>query len=171
MKEEIKGKRNGYIVKELKKPIDDALFNRLFKINNRSFETKGYRKEYLREALNTQDLLIAEDSKGNILGFLLSIPEAGSPSPPQTKNRLHVTYLAVDPAAQNSGIGKALMREVMRRSEDGVLLECRPRNEVFYQKLGFKTIDPIRPDYYKDNKRELPGLPMVFDKDIRQLSI
>lgn len=69
-------------------------------------------------------------------------------------NEGHITNVAVDPAYQGQGVGKALMVELMRRVKelgaDSMTLEVRPSNKAaiaLYTGLGFRSVGQ-RPKYY-----------------------
>jgi len=85
--------------------------------------------------------VVAEDADGKILGsnFLWTMDAVAGVGP-----------ITVDPAAQNSSVGKAMMLDVLRRGDElGVpsirLLQAAFHNRSLslYTKLGFNTVEPI----------------------------
>ncbi|KAI5782620.1 hypothetical protein EDC01DRAFT_220196 [Geopyxis carbonaria] len=62
------------------------------------------------------------------------------------KNHLHVQSVMVDPGFQRRGVGKALMREVLKVAEaEGVPvgLEAGPQGALLYHAMGFRLLGPF----------------------------
>lgn len=85
--------------------------------------------------------VVAEGSDGKILGsnFLWTMDSVAGVGP-----------ITVDPAAQNSSVGKALMNDVLRHGEEVGAPSIRLLQAAFhnrslslYTKLGFNTVEPI----------------------------
>lgn len=85
--------------------------------------------------------VVAEDDEGRILGsnFLWEMDAVVGVGP-----------ITVDPAAQNSSIGKALMIDVLRRGDEKgapsirlVQAAFHNRSLSLYTKLGFNTVEPL----------------------------
>lgn len=86
----------------------------------------------------------------------------------QNPYRIHIVNLAVDPDARGSNLGYKMMRAAHEAACKPIHapfipidLECRPINESYYKKMGFKVVAPPTPNYYPiDNSHELPSIPM-----------
>lgn len=85
--------------------------------------------------------VVAEDSDGRILGsnFLWTMDAVAGVGP-----------ITVDPAAQNSSVGKAMMLDVLRKGDEVGALSIRLVQAAFhnrslslYTKLGFNTVEPL----------------------------
>ena len=85
--------------------------------------------------------VVAEGADGNILGsnFLWTMDAVAGVGP-----------ITVDPAAQNSSVGKALMQEVLRYGDESKFPSIRLVQAAFhnrslslYTKLGFNTVEPL----------------------------
>ncbi|TAQ87694.1 hypothetical protein B7494_g3988 [Chlorociboria aeruginascens] len=62
---------------------------------------------------------------------------------PERRNRWHALGVTIEPAYQRQGIGKMLMREVIRRAEEEKVcigLESTPLGEPMYTKVGFELL-------------------------------
>jgi ribosomal-protein-alanine N-acetyltransferase len=76
------------------------------------------------------------------------------------KNRLHILSLAVEESHRRTGIGKAMVNELVGRlspdRRNRILLEVRETNTVaqlFLRHLGFRAISMLQ-DFYKDTTTE-----------------
>ncbi|MBK8467385.1 MAG: GNAT family N-acetyltransferase [Chloracidobacterium sp.] len=85
--------------------------------------------------------VVAEDAEGRVVGsnFLWEMDTVAGVGP-----------ITIDPAAQNSSIGKALMNDVIRRGEEKgapsirlVQAAYHNRSLSLYTKLGFNTVEPL----------------------------
>ena len=72
----------------------------------------------------------------------------------------HVTNIAVSEAYRGQGLGKRLLRELMRTAQwlgaVRMTLEVRVTNEIaksLYERMGFYA-SGIRPNYYSDNMED-----------------
>jgi Acetyltransferases len=100
----------------------------------------------LKESLVTDGWLIHEDpSTRTFWNFMLGkdyLNSAWTAQLHQTR-RLHVIYLAVDPAYQHHGLAEMMMQEVIDQAEEhGMMISLEthnPKNVAFYEHLGFKT--------------------------------
>jgi ribosomal protein S18 acetylase RimI-like enzyme len=150
---------NSIEIKELRKPSDRKTFERLFAINNDGFEQKGYDRTGLHWFVNGNEntVLLARDSDDDILGFLIYKME--------NPQHLHICCLAVDPQKQRSGVGSALISQVIQSApkNSALSVDCRPLNEPYYLQFGFKTVGQIRERYYENFGWASPGLYMLLD--------
>lgn len=85
--------------------------------------------------------VVAEDADGKILGsnFLWAMDAVAGVGP-----------ITVDPAAQNSSVGKAMMLDVLKRGDEKgapsirlVQAAFHNRSLSLYTKLGFDTVEPL----------------------------
>ena len=106
--------------------------------------------EGLKESLVTDGWLIHEDpSTRTFWNFMLGkdyLNSAWTAQLHQTR-RLHVIYLAVDPAYQHHGLAEMMMQEVIDQAEEhGMMISLEthnPKNVAFYEHLGFKTFGVV----------------------------
>lgn len=106
--------------------------------------------EELKESLVTDGWLIHEDpSTRTFWNFMLGkdyLNSAWTAQLHQTR-RLHVIYLAVDPAYQHHGLAEMMMQEVIDQAEEhGMMISLEthnPKNVAFYEHLGFKTFGVV----------------------------
>lgn len=91
--------------------------------------------------------LIAEGDGGELLGYAVCWTVAGE---------AHLLNIAVDPGARGQGVGRALVRECIRRSAgagaEAIYLEVRPSNRIairLYASEGFMFMG-VRKKYYTD---------------------
>ena len=104
----------------------------------------------LKESLVTDGWLIHEDpSTRTLWNFMLGkdyLNSAWTAQLHQTR-RLHVIYLAVDPAYQHHGLAEMMMQEVIDQAEEhGMMISLEthnPKNVAFYEHLGFKTFGVV----------------------------
>lgn len=101
-----------------------------------------------------QDLV--DRTAGGIGARAMAVLEAADALAP---DRPHWTciYVAVQPAAQGRGIGRALVGPMLaaadRAGHPVQLASTNPRNLTFYDRLGFQTLGIVRPE---------PELPPVW---------
>ena len=76
-------------------------------------------------------------------------------------DELHITFLAVHPIHQREGLGKLLLRDLIKRSKslktNQIHLEVKGNNgpaKALYKSMGFKTIGN-RSNFYKDGSNAL----------------
>ncbi|WP_413678209.1 ribosomal protein S18-alanine N-acetyltransferase [Prochlorococcus sp. MIT 0916] len=76
-------------------------------------------------------------------------------------DELHITFIAVHPIHQRKGLGKFLLKDLIRRSKalktNQIFLEVKNNNDpakAFYKAMGFKTIGN-RSNFYKDGSDAL----------------
>lgn len=106
--------------------------------------------EELKGILVTDGWLIHEDpSTRTFWNFMLGkdyLNSAWTAQLHQTR-RLHVIYLAVDPAYQHHGLAEMMMQEVIDQAEEhGMMISLEthnPKNVAFYEHLGFKTFGVV----------------------------
>ena len=112
-------------------------------------------------------------------GFVLAAEEvtdsrrlAGFLVARQVLDEAELLSLAVDPAHQHRGIGRALLRELLRRlansAVEKVYLEVRPSNQAalgLYYSEGF-TLKSIRRGYYSDPSEDACVLSRVISRPI-----
>ncbi|MFN0278392.1 MAG: GNAT family N-acetyltransferase [Pyrinomonadaceae bacterium] len=108
--------------------------------------------------------VVAEDPEGKILGsnFLWMMDAVAGVGP-----------ITVDPAAQNSSVGKAMMLDVMRHGDENNVPSIRLVQAAFhnrslslYTKLGFDTVEPLSLMQGPRIGREIEGYrvrPMTAD--------
>lgn len=112
--------------------------------NRQSFEESLSKQHYCR--------VLEEDVKDNhLLAFHVVCPVV---------DELHILTLAVKPELQGSGIGHALMHDIIDFSKlkklEKIFLEVRASNLIaqnLYQKWQFKQI-AIRENYYRSHSKQ-----------------
>ena len=117
-------------------------------IEEASFQTPWSRGMFLEElARRFSDPVVAEGEGGEILGFAVSWTVAGES---------HLLNIAVRPDRRGGGVGRALLRECIRRGARAgasrIHLEVRAGNEEarrMYHAAGFSFLG-IRKGYYND---------------------
>jgi ribosomal-protein-alanine N-acetyltransferase len=93
--------------------------------------------------------LILEEG-GEVIGYVIAW---------KIFDEFHIANIAIRPDYQNRGLGKMLMREILRHAQGCryALLEVRENNAPaihLYQKFGFRTIYR-RPGYYPNGETAL----------------
>lgn len=129
-------------------------------IQSKSFESSiAYSEDSFRRYLKKTRLILARDDKGIIKGYCLYDDF-------QHPDSIHIWSIAVDPKARGNNLGSLMMQEAMRiasakaKKPYAVTLECRPYNESYYKKLGFKVIKSPTANYYSIKHLHLPSIPM-----------
>jgi N-acetylglutamate synthase-like GNAT family acetyltransferase len=89
--------------------------------------------------------IVAEDG-GAIVGV-------GQVKPHRDGTR-ELASMAVLPAHQGQGIGTAVIEELLRRENGTLHLTCRPRLQGYYERFGFRRLEPR--DYPPYFARMLP---------------
>ena len=100
--------------------------------------------------LNWPRFIVAEDS-GAIVGV-------GQVKPHRDGTR-ELASMAVLPAHQGHGIGTAIIEELLRRENGTLHLTCRSRLQGYYERFGFRRLEPR--DYPPYFARMLPILNTV----------
>lgn len=94
-----------------------------------------------------EGFIIAED--GGIVGYAIAEAQGG---------RGHIISIAVSPKSRRSGVGAALLQELITRAGpevEGWFLEVRAGNSAairMYEKFSFKKTGEIRSEYYPDGE-------------------
>ena len=78
---------------------------------------------------------------------------------PHRDGTRELASIAVIPARQGQGIGTAIIKELLRREKGAVLLTCRSRLQGYYERFGFRRLEPQ--DYPPYFARMLPILNTV----------
>ena len=94
--------------------------------------------------------IVAEDG-GAIVGV-------GQVKPHRDGTR-ELASIAVLPARQGQGLGTAIMQELLRRECGALYLTCRSRLQGYYERFGFRRLEPG--DYPPYFARMLPILNTV----------
>lgn len=109
----------------------------------------------LRAAVTTDGWLIREDpSLKTLWNFIQGKDYLNSSWTDQLHQteRLHVIYLAVDPAHQHRGIAQNLMTEVLRYADKHKMLVSlethNPQNVPMYQHFGFKVYGIVEKSHF-----------------------
>lgn len=141
------------IVPRFIRDIVESDFDALWEIEHRAYEfawTKGILLDCIRIK---QPAFVMHDETGAFLGYTFLTVGA---------REAHLLNLAVEPTAQGTGVGRALLAYVLQRAPslgiDRIFLEVRPSNGAalkLYDEAGFNEIGR-RPGYYPapGNKRE-----------------
>jgi ribosomal protein S18 acetylase RimI-like enzyme len=86
---------------------------------------------------------VAEEKAATLEAVVEQMEHAHPPEP-----HWHLPMIGVDPAAQNGGLGTALMQHGLSRSDaagvPAYLEASNPRNVPFYERFGFETTRVIR---------------------------
>ncbi|MFA6303038.1 MAG: N-acetyltransferase [Legionella sp.] len=129
-------------------------------IQNKSFEaTIAYSEDSFRRYLKKTKLILARDARGFIKGYCLYDDF-------QHPDSIHIWSIAVDPEARGNNLGSLMMQKAVgiasakAQKTYAVTLECRPCNESYYKKLGFKVIKAPTANYYSIKHLHLPSIPM-----------
>ncbi|MCL5883979.1 MAG: ribosomal protein S18-alanine N-acetyltransferase [Deltaproteobacteria bacterium] len=129
-----------------------------------SFPTPWSRRLFVEEIGRVfSDALVAvRESDGSVLGYAVCWTVAGES---------HLLNIAVHPDARGRGLGRALLRECLRRGASAgatrIHLEVRPGNREalgLYRKEGFRLIG-IRRGYYTDTGEDALILARELGKD------
>jgi len=94
-----------------------------------------------------EGFIVADD--GGIVGYAVAETQGA---------RGHIISLAVSPKSRRSGIGAALLQELIRRmgpKVQSLFLEVRAGNEAairMYEKFSFRKTGEIRSPYYPDGE-------------------
>lgn len=85
--------------------------------------------------LDWQRFIVARDDSGRMLGC--------GQIKPHKDGTFELASIAVQPAFQDQGIGRAIILELLASSPRPLYLTCRGPLEAYYQKFGFR---PVRDD-------------------------
>ena len=145
----------GYEIRE----VQPSEFDRLGKLTIAAYEAiddplePEYRRDLgkVRRRAKSCVVLVAVTPDGSVLGGATYIPRPGTPfSEVARDDEAEIRMLAVDPAAQGRGIGRALTTACLERARAdglaGMALYTRPHNvgaQRLYQSFGFAR-DPER---------------------------
>ena len=139
------------------RPAEPAEFAAIGDLTSRGFASGPYSDQITpeREAIQQDasvrardgDLLVAVSDDGALVGTV-SLVRPGTPSSRlAVDGELEARFLAVDPAAQRSGAGAALMREAVEfargRGARAIVLDTGERNvpaSRLYERLGFERV-------------------------------
>lgn len=109
----------------------------------------------IRATLSTEGWLIKEDpSLKTFWNFIYGKDYLNSSWTDQLHQteRLHVIYLAVDPAHQHHGLAEMLMNEVIHYAQVHKMLVSlethNPNNVFFYEHLGFKVYGVVEKPHF-----------------------
>ena len=100
-----------------------------------------------RVGINPMDLdwhrfVIAVDGSGKMLGC--------GQLKPHGKNVIELASIAVEPSYQHQGIARAIIEHLIARGPRPLYLTCRSRLGSFYEKWGFRSIEPDEmPAYFR----------------------
>lgn len=117
-------------------------------IENGSFPDPYSRLLFLQFKLRADDGFIVA-RRERVVGYAITEIREG---------RGHIISMAVSPAYRRTGIGEALLREVIRRTEARVretYLEVRVGNEAainLYEKFSFRRTGEVRERYYPNGE-------------------
>ena len=129
-----------------------------------------YGEEKICQLLGTKHFRIRYrvNKENSIIGYIIY------------RDDYHVVSLCVLPWCRGEGIGKALMNIVLDQAfaeSASVTLECRPYNEPFYRRLGFKPVclpkdkenndDYYHHDYYRYDGLKVHGIFMRRSKSFK----
>tara|TARA_Y100001968_G_scaffold299154_1_gene309564 strand:+ start:718 stop:1170 length:453 start_codon:yes stop_codon:yes gene_type:complete len=85
-------------------------------------------------------------------------------------DELQITSIAVDPIHQRKGIGKILLKDLIKRSNslqtNHIHLEVKETNEpaiALYQSMGFR-IKGLRSNFYKDGNNAIMYIKEIHNK-------
>lgn len=111
-----------------------AYLDQIVAIDQQCFERElNYPRNYWYALLQQHNFILAKDGE-KIIGLLVYFRD-------RQRNALHVSSLAIHPNYQGKSVGSSLMKTLSQQyPKDTIELECRPSNEPFYRRLGYKPI-------------------------------
>ena len=158
----------------------------VMKIEVRSFSLPWTEDAFVREIekIPFSRPLVAEEVEGRngragpaVGGSATGGPAAGGPAIVgyacwwEVKDECHITNVTVSPEARRRGVGKFLMREILkdarRRGAVRATLEARNSNGAavsLYEGFGFSPV-AMRKGYYPDNGEDALVMLMEFSPD------
>lgn len=93
-------------------------------------------------SLNWRRFVVAVDRSGKLLGC--------GQLKPHGKDVVELASLAVEPAFQGQGIARAIIERLLERAARPLYLICRSELGPFYQKWGFRALQPAEmPGYFR----------------------
>lgn len=149
-----------YTIERYKNNLHDIVM-RLVEISNQCFEKAlNCDASFFYHFYSNNQLMLLKDEQGGIQGLclydLIGTPKA-----------VRVVYLAVMPDARGHNFGYHLIKKALEAAQGetsvplAVVLNCRPRNESYYKKMGFFVYQPPTPDYYQVSPLALPAINMM----------
>lgn len=129
--------------------IDDL--GQVMEIENENFSVPWTENGFFTFLIRQDALFLVAEEENKILGYIgiLMVPEDGD-----------ITNVAVKKSEQGKGIGKLLVSEMIKRSEEfgvrNIFLEVRKSNQTaihLYEKFGFVT-EGVRKNYYEMPKED-----------------
>jgi N-acetylglutamate synthase-like GNAT family acetyltransferase len=101
-------------------------------------------------SLNWPNFMVAEDD-----GTIVAIGQVKT----HGDGSRELASIAVIPARQSEGIGSAVIKTLLARESGIVYLTCRRQLHGFYERFGFKRLEPSElPPYFK---RLIPVINVV----------
>jgi len=127
-----------------------------------SFPTPWSREMFIEDfPRDFSDTLVAAGTEDEVIGYAVCWNIAGES---------HLLNIAVHPARQGQGIGRALLSECIRRAARAgsslIFLEVRAGNEAaqrLYRSMGF-VFRGIRKGYYTDTGEDA----VILDREVRK---
>ena len=143
--------------------LDPGDLNDVMAIEMASFPSPWSRKLFEEEIGRTfsDAVVVVEEPGGEVVGYSICWT-VGEES--------HLLNIAVRPDARGRGIGRALLKECLRRAARAgsrrIFLEVRPSNQQairIYRREGFRFVG-IREGYYTDTGEDA----IVFTREMRK---
>lgn len=114
--------------------------------------------------LDWRRFLVAESPAGEVIGCGQLKPHS-DPSPLGTGGSLELASLAVTPAWRGRGVARLIIRALMEKAPRPLYLTCRAPLGAFYEKFGFRVLQPDEmPPYF----RRLSRLARIVGKLINE---
>ncbi len=138
--------------------MTEADIDNVMKIEIRSFPNPWRRSFFLSDISRPDALCVVAEEGGKIIGYLIA----------WGTQEVHIANIAVAPESRRSGVGTALMQQVLafarKQKAAGVYLEVRFSNigaQRFYQRFGFVPTY-LRKGYY-ENGEDAIVMELVID--------
>jgi [ribosomal protein S18]-alanine N-acetyltransferase len=127
------------------RPLGYADLPQVIGIERRAFPTPWSLGMFVLELSKPSGVCLAAVREGQLTGYLICSRYA---------DVWHLMNIAVDPAAQRTGVGSALLEEMLERAgrDASYTLEVRPSNTTaiaLYERFGFRSAGTRR-RYYHD---------------------
>lgn len=119
-------------------------------IEKASFEFPWSERDFIRCLRQRGCIGMVAELDGVVVGFMIYELH---------ENRIHLINFAVDLSHRRSGVGKAMMGELIRKltsDRNRILLEVRETNldaQKFFKSQGFRAISVLR-DFYEDTTED-----------------
>ena len=115
-----------------------------------------------RVGINPMDLdwhrfVIAVDGSGKMLGC--------GQLKPHGPNVIELASIAVEPSYQHQGIARVIIEHLIAKGPRPLYLTCRSRLGSFYEKWGFRSIEPNEMPAYFRRLARLAKVMTVFMND------